>query len=326
MRLYGKSSITEPVEAMNKSGRFVHSYIITGDKGTGRKTAAKYIAMSLMCDNGNACGECRQCRRILKNQHPDFIMVKREKDSKNYSVKDIREKVVSDSYVYPNDCDRKVYVLYDCEGWMDAAQDALLKITEDPPDTAYFIFTAQNRGSFLPTLISRSMVMDVHEADFDSCLAALRERFADGDIDDERLADAAVSFCGNIGKCIDYLEGNEKLMKSVEIVRAAADAIIADNEYELAVALHKIGNDRNEMRDVLEMLGRVIRDAAVIKNGGDPIGCAANKSAAMAERISDSRLTAMYDAVGTASYRCTRNCNVEAAAAVLSGKLLERNI
>ena len=211
MKLYSKECIERPVSAMAKSGRFVHSYIITGEKGTGKKVAAKYIAMQLLCDNHNACGQCRQCRRVLNGQHPDFITV--EKSGRIYTINDVRTKVVDDSYTAPNDCERKVYFLPDCEGWMDAAQDALLKITEDPPDTAYFIFTAVNKNSFLPTLISRSMTLEVPEATRENCAQALRDT---GKYTEEQISEAVGSFGGNIGRCMDFLDGDADLKKSAD--------------------------------------------------------------------------------------------------------------
>ncbi len=317
MTLYSKRSVTEPVNAMSRTGRFVHSYIITGDKGTGKKTAAKYIAMQLLCDSKNACGICRQCSRILRDQHPDLIHV--QKEGRSYGVDVIREKVVEDSYISPNDCERKVYLLSDCDGWTDAAQDALLKITEDPPETAYFIFTARNRSFFLPTLISRSMVMDVHEADREECAKALREH----GFEEDKIKEAVESFGGNIGRCIEFLEGNDKLMRSAEAVRKCTEAISMRDEYTLAAVLSSISSDRNEMRDALEMLARAIRDSAVMRCGkGSAIGCAAKGSADMAERFSAQKLLDMYEAVCEISSACAANCNTAAAAAVLAGRLL----
>lgn len=316
--MYSKESITAPLSAMAKSGRFVHSYIITGEKGTGRKTSAFYIAMQLMCDNQNACGECRQCRRILSGQHPDFIKVERKSGNVNYTVDIVREKVVRDSVFSPGDCSRKVYLMYDCDGWTDACQDALLKVTEDPPDAAYFIFTAAGRSSFLPTLISRSMTLEVPEADRESCFEALRDR---GQYSEEQIARAVKAFGGNIGRCIDFLEGDGELMKSAEAVTSAVEAIINRDEYSLAAILSSVASKREQMRYTLEMLARALRDAAVIRSGGnDAVGCTPDGSRKMAERFTAERITQMYDAVCEASARCTKNCNAEAAAAVLAGK------
>lgn len=76
------------------------------------------------------------------------------------------------------------------------------------------------------------------------------------------------------------------------------------------------------MRKTLELLARSIRDGAAVRNGGkDTIGCTESPSRKLAERFSTGRILAMYDAVCEASYRCTANCNAQAAAAVLAGKL-----
>ncbi len=318
MKLYSKENACRPFEAMSQTGRFVHSYIITGEKGTGKKTFARYIAMQLLCDNHNACGECRQCSRILRGQHPDFIEVDRE-GRVNYSVDVIREKVVADSCISPNDCDRKVYLLSDCEGWSDACQNAMLKVTEDPPEAAYFIFTAVNRNSFLSTLISRSMTIELHEADISSCREALSDM---GKYSEEEIDRAVSLFGGNIGRCRDFLEGSGELTAAAEAVTKAMDAIVARDEYALAHILGSVSSKREEMRYALEMLARSVRDGAVIRNGGKGgTGCTAAASNRLAERFSTARILAMYDAVCEASYRCTRNCNAGGAAAVLAGKL-----
>ena len=318
IKLYSKENALKPIEAMSRSGRFVHSYILTGEKGVGKKTFARYIAMQLLCDEHNACGVCRQCSRILRGQHPDFIIAEKESGKANFSVKDIR-KIVSDSYISPNDCARKVYLIPDCEGWQDACQDALLKITEDPPETAYFIFTAVNKSSFLPTLISRSMTVELHEADRAGCMEALRNI---GKYSEEDIGRAADSFGGNIGRCIELLEGSAELAKSAEAVKNAMEAIAARDEYALAVTLNSIASKREEMRCTLEMLTRSIRDAAVIRNGGNDIsGCTEAASRRLAERCSAGRILDMYDALCEASFLCTRNCNAQGTAAVLAGRL-----
>ncbi|MBQ8979965.1 MAG: DNA polymerase III subunit delta', partial [Oscillospiraceae bacterium] len=101
MKMYSKQTLTSPLRAMYKSGRFVHSYIITGAKGVGKKTAALYTAQALLCSDvkdGIPCGVCRECRRIEANTHPDCIRV--EKSKRSYSVDDMRH-IVTDAYTSP---------------------------------------------------------------------------------------------------------------------------------------------------------------------------------------------------------------------------------
>ncbi|MGN0666070.1 MAG: hypothetical protein ACI4KF_06040 [Huintestinicola sp.] len=318
-RLYSKDSVTRSMTAMQRTGRFAHTYILTGDKGAGKKTAARYIAMQLLCDNKNACGTCRQCRRILMGQHPDVIIPDKDKKSKIYTVDIVRE-MVADCFTAPNDCDRKIYILPDCEGWKDASQDALLKITEEPPDSVYFIFTAENRSFFLQTLISRSMVIDIPEASREDCIRCLSEA---GKYDEESILDAAENFGGNIGRCIAYLEGDKELCKAAELVRSISQDIVRGDEYSLAVHLNDAASSRDEMRRTLEMLARVIRDSCVMRAGGRVlIGCCRQDSVAMSERIGSERLMHMYEAVCRASERCLQNVNTAACAAALCGSIM----
>lgn len=357
MTLYSKEAVTVPCAAMRRTGRFVHSFLITGPEGVGKKTAARYLAMSLLCtsDTGNEtpCGVCRDCSRILRGQHPDCIEVTRSGNT--FSADDMREKVVADSFVTPNDCDRKVYIMADCDGWTDTAQDVLLKVTEDPPNFGYFIFTAKSREVFLPTLISRSMTMELHEADKSGCIAALREhgealarvsqdteeaapkkspgksgkgakKTEQGEakeFTEENMAAAAELFGGNIGFALGYMQGSGKLARTAQVAAAAASAAADRDEYALAAALSSVSGNRDEMRTVLQMLSLVIRDSAVIRAGNEDniIGCAPSQSRKIAGRSGRAKLIDMYEAVSEASCSCAGYCNAAAVASVLAGRL-----
>ena len=111
----------------------------------------------------------------------------------------------------------------------------------------------------------------------------------------------------------------------------AARAIAERNEYALAAALTSVSGNREEMRTVLEMLSRVIRDSAAARvfsgegengNAAGFIGCAREESLRIAEFAGSAKLNEMYEAICEASYLCTRNCSGAAVASVLTGKLL----
>ena len=80
MKLYSKDVPAASVEAMKRTGRFARSILLTGERGVGKKVFADYIALTLLCETGSACGECRHCKRILSGTHPDVI--KPEKSGK----------------------------------------------------------------------------------------------------------------------------------------------------------------------------------------------------------------------------------------------------
>ena len=53
----------------------------------------------------------------------------------------------------------KLYLLADAEGLTMQAQNALLKLSEEPPEHAYIILTVRDATSLLPTILSRSVQM-----------------------------------------------------------------------------------------------------------------------------------------------------------------------
>ncbi len=60
-----------------KHDRLAHAYLFHGPTGTPKGAGAELLAQSIVCANrdedGFACGECVDCRRIKEHQMTDFI-------------------------------------------------------------------------------------------------------------------------------------------------------------------------------------------------------------------------------------------------------------
>ena len=311
MKLYSKEVPSAALEAMKRTGRFPHAFLLTGERGVGKKTFADYIAMTLLCENGNACGECRHCRRILSGTHPDVIKPEKSGKKQIYNRDTIRE-ICSSAYVAPNDCDAKVYIFTDCESIEESTQNLMLKLIEEPPDSAYFIFTAVSGSVFLPTILSRVVTVGIPEASEEGCAAALSDM---GMYSDSQIEDAVKRFHGNIGCCMEYLSGGE-LAENTQLCREIISAITNDDEYGLLKALHKTGDSRPRLRLVLGMADKVIRDACMLRFGGiSPIGCDPEGAERLSKTISRLRAERIHEAINLTSARCEGNANVSAEAA-----------
>ena len=307
IKLWSKEQFVSTVGAMKREGRMAHAFLLTGERGAGKKTAADYIAMTLLCEKGGdvPCGECRQCRRILENTHPDVIRPEKSGKKQIYNRDTIRG-ICSDAYVKPNDCDAKVYIFTDCESVEEATQNLMLKLIEEPPDTAYFIFTAVSRSVFLPTILSRVITLGIPECTEADCRLAL----ADMGFSAEEIDGAVERFHGNIGNCADYLKGGETA-ENVEICRDVIAAIAAGDEYSLLTALHRIGDNRNRIKLVMELADKTIRDACVLRMGTAPmIGCDPKGAEALSRKISLKRAEVIHEAIGRVSVHCGMNMNV----------------
>ena len=134
-------------------GTLTHALLFTG--GGERTAAARFAAAALECtgEGTKPCGVCPACRKVIGDIHPDVITV-RDDQHKNLSVDVIRQ-IRSDAYIRPNEGRRKVYLFPDCALLTEQDQNVLLKIVEEGPPYAAFLFCAENGAAVLQTLRSR---------------------------------------------------------------------------------------------------------------------------------------------------------------------------
>ena len=154
----------------NAAGRLagVHGILIPGGFGPrgieGMIAAAQYAAAAMECQGGGQkpCGTCPACRKVFSGIHPDVITV-RDEAHKNLSVDTVRQ-IRADAYIRPNEGARKVYIFPDCTILTEQDQNVLLKIVEEGPPYATFLFCAENSSVVLQTLRSRCVELKLHPA------------------------------------------------------------------------------------------------------------------------------------------------------------------
>ena len=134
-------------------GTLSHALLFTG--GGDKTGLARYAAAAMECmaAQGQPCGVCPACRKVLEDIHPDVITV-RDPEHKNIAV-DVVRAIRSDAYIRPNEGQRKVYIFPDCALLTEQDQNVLLKIVEEGPPYAAFLFCAENPSQVLRTLRSR---------------------------------------------------------------------------------------------------------------------------------------------------------------------------
>ena len=123
-----------------------------------------FAAAALECtgEESRPCGVCPACRKVLAGIHPDVITV-RDPDHKNIAV-DVVRAIRADAYIRPNEGRRKVYVFPDCALLTEQDQNVLLKVVEEGPPYAAFLFCAENAAVVLQTLRSRCVELKLHPA------------------------------------------------------------------------------------------------------------------------------------------------------------------
>ena len=281
MKLYGNEHALAALEAMCTSGRLPHSFLIYGEQGTGKKTLAWYLAARLQCEGAQKpCGSCKPCHNLEHRQHPDVMEIPHSGKTGGFSVESIR-RVCADAYKTPNNGMRKLYLFTDADHMTVQAQNALLKLVEEPPDFTYFVFTAQSRHAFLETILSRVSAIGTSPCTDAQCTQAL---LSAGHTPEE-AARAVSVFHGNIGRCLAYLT-DPGLQETVALTKKLADSIMNRDEYALLAALTACSTDKSRLMTALELLDRQLRDALCLRSGGGAcIGCYPEGAAQFAQRI-----------------------------------------
>ena len=139
-----------------RKGLAQHAYIFEGDRGVGTDMCARLFAAALVCENEeNApCGMCNACILAKANTHPDIYTVTPADGKKNIVVDKVRE-IVNDAYTKPYESGKKVYIISYGDDMNEQAQNAFLKVLEEPPQYAAFIILCENYESLLQTVRSR---------------------------------------------------------------------------------------------------------------------------------------------------------------------------
>ncbi len=186
------------IRAAIKNGRAVHAAVITGADRETCFARALAEAKALVCREENApCGVCDQCVKAEHGSHPDIKTVQAEQDKKEITVDQIRA-VRREAFVVPNEAERKVFVIR-AAGMMNLyAQNAFLKVLEEPPSRVVFLLAEEEPGLLLPTVRSRCWMISAEGPEQESRRIPEAEKFVSLINAGDELAIA--EFCAGIEK------------------------------------------------------------------------------------------------------------------------------
>ena len=122
-------------------------------------------------------------RTVLEDIHPDVQTVQ-DPDHRELPV-DLLRSLRQDAYIRPNDGAAKVYIFPDCDALNQRDQNVLLKLVEEGPPYAAFLFCTETAAALLPTIRSRCVEWKLRGEDEDARDDAARDlcrAFASGQL------------------------------------------------------------------------------------------------------------------------------------------------
>ncbi len=142
---------------------YSHAYIVWGGDDDERSDLCRRLAAAMVCTGREKkpCGTCVHCDTATRGVHPDITAVDLAEGKREITVDQIRA-LRDDTVVMPNEADRKVYIIG--PSMNVPAQNALLKVLEEPPGGASFVLSVRSPGELLPTVRSRCAFVSAETA------------------------------------------------------------------------------------------------------------------------------------------------------------------
>ena len=238
-----------------------HAYILAGEQGSGKRLLADIFANTLQCQKGSIepCGTCPSCIQAAGGNQPDIIYVTHEKAS--LGVDDIRNQVNGDVAIKPYSSPYKIYIIPDGEKMTEQAQNALLKTIEEPPEYAVFLLLTENINMFLPTILSRSVTLQLKPVEPKLIKKFLMEKKQIPDY----LAELSAGFSqGNVGKAIRYASSEEFIERKQDTIHVLTHVDEMKN-YEIMQFIKKMAEQKKDITDYLDLMLLWYRDVLLFK-------------------------------------------------------------
>ena len=153
LTVFAQTNTAQRLREAAARGTLSHALIFSGPGE--RTTAARYAAAAMECTAGGErpCLACPDCRKVIRDIHPDVVFV-RDEEHAEISV-DVVRRARADAFIRPNEGARKIYIFEDCSLLTEKDQNVLLKTVEEGPAYAAFFFCAENAAALLQTIRSR---------------------------------------------------------------------------------------------------------------------------------------------------------------------------
>ena len=272
-KIFGNSHLKALFSNAVSDNKLPHAIILEGASGSGRYTFALNIAAAALC-NGMAkpCYGCKNCRLIFEGVCPDVSLTGLAEGKATIPVDAVRE-IRNDAQKVPVEGELKFYIIRDADKMTVQAQNALLKILEEPPSFVVFILISENSNLLLSTIRSRASTFRMQRFD-DSELAEYVVSYnpkaqalkSSDEASFNRIIKAAN---GCIGSVLDNLD--KRSLKCITdeytMVTEMLTALCGSSKSDFMAFEDELPSKREELRDSLITLRSAVRDILALKRG-----------------------------------------------------------
>ena len=303
----GNTPLVEQLRRSAASGRSSHAYLFLGGAGAGKRLIANTFAKALQCEGEKRpCDSCKSCHAFNHGNHPDVIYFQPLKNGKTYTIEDVREQLLETVDLKPFQYEKKIYIIEKADTLNIQSQNALLKTLEEPPAHAVFLLLAERAEAFLPTILSRVVVMKIRPLSAETIADYLMQA---GHLAEESHILSAYAQ-GRIGQALELVE-DEGFREMRQDILGKLEVLPSMSEGDAYLLARELEGYKNDLRflDIMELWYRDLLTAKSLREEGyliqrdkkDAIFRAAKEPAAL--------LAKKAAAVRTARMRLAQNAN-----------------
>jgi DNA polymerase-3 subunit delta' len=319
--------------AFSRAGKIPHAMLFTGSDGVGKRTTALAFAMVCNCTGNRvstglnpgddacaeagademaglpmACGQCRSCKKIQADSHPDVIRI--APVGQFVRIAQIRE-LLHILAMKPYEASWRVVIISDAHAMNSEAGNALLKVLEEPPDRTILILTARGTADLLPTIVSRCRRIRFNPLSRQSLAALLIENQA---LPADTANALAAMADGSYGRALRFYRQNWSDTRRWLIDAGGFLEVTPSTKRSISVLMAlalRLVENKHKLMDAMDMLTILYRDLAVcgFRRGAIMNEDLASRIQRAAEHMNETDILLHMEAIETARKHIQANAN-----------------
>ncbi|MGI6334959.1 MAG: ATP-binding protein [Minisyncoccales bacterium] len=251
--IIGNEKKVDILRQIIKSNNIPHAMIFSGPEMIGKKKIAIEFIKNIFCEE--LCGECYFCKSIEYN--PDINII--SPVDGNIEIEEIR-KAKERLSLKPYYNKIKALIIDDSHLMKSDAQNAFLKMLEEPKGNTLIIFITPFREMLLKTIRSRAQEIKfslVGNEEIEKYLISLGAS-------SKKAKEISLISSGQIGKAINFFEDKSKMdffNKSIEDIMFLSRSNISQR-FQYA---EKLKDDKVKIIEILDIWERFLRREILLK-------------------------------------------------------------
>ncbi|OGY58529.1 MAG: hypothetical protein A3F24_01125 [Candidatus Colwellbacteria bacterium RIFCSPHIGHO2_12_FULL_44_17] len=143
MNVIGNEKVFEDLKKLGEKKKLGNAYIFFGEPSVGKRQVAEALAHHFESGHNEGDGEYLEETRIIEAREEESIGIDAIRDIRNF----LWQKPIKSNY--------RTVIIDEANLLTSQAQNAILKIAEEPPAYALIILILANPEALLPTVVSR---------------------------------------------------------------------------------------------------------------------------------------------------------------------------